>query len=249
MLITRSELFRKAHRLLTVVEHYDVFRLRKRSGIFPDLFILLNKAWFLNAGISTIIDIGANNGNWARTMNLLLPKSRIYSFEPLPECFQKLEQQMQNIKNHKSFNFALGDISGKVEFNQNEFSASSSIHDISAEHVAAFPFTAKAKKIMVNIDRLDNIIAGYNLDREVLVKIDVQGYEDKVIAGATETLLQAKIVIVEVSYEVLYKGQPLFEHLFEQLSRLGFRYHGNLEQMISPIDGNIIQADAVFIRK
>ena len=81
-----------------------------------------------------------------------------------------------------------------------------------------------------------------------MIKIDVQGYEDKVIGGAVETISKAKAIIVEVSFRELYEGQPLFEKIFGLLSEKGFSYFGNLYQLLSPVDGAPLQADALFVR-
>jgi hypothetical protein len=82
----------------------------------------------------------------------------------------------------------------------------------------------------------------------VLVKLDVQGYEDKVIEGGKCLLQRAKILIVETSIVPLYEGQPLFRHIFTMLDRQQFTYHGALSQLTSPIDGSVLQADAIFMR-
>jgi hypothetical protein len=76
----------------------------------------------------------------------------------------------------------------------------------------------------------------------------VQGFEDKVIAGGPETIRKAKAIIIEVSFRELYEGQPLFEEIFELLSDKGFKFMGNLYQLLSPIDGAPLQADALFVR-
>ena len=51
-----------------------------------------------------------------------------------------------------------------------------------------------------------------------------------------------------MSYLELYKNQILFDKLYETFITLGFSYHGNLEQLHSPIDNEILQGDAIFIK-
>jgi hypothetical protein len=80
------------------------------------------------------------------------------------------------------------------------------------------------------------------------VKLDVQGSEDKVIAGGKYLLQRTKILIVEISMELLYEGQPLFQDIFKILDLQGFRYKGVLKQLASPINGSVLQADVLFIR-
>ena len=89
---------------------------------------------------------------------------------------------------------------------------------------------------------------GINLNDNMLVKIDVQGYEDRVIRGGQDTISRAEIVIVETSFQCLYEGQPMFEYIYEVLTKMGFSYRGALEQISNPIDGGILQADSLFVK-
>jgi hypothetical protein len=69
-----------------------------------------------------------------------------------------------------------------------------------------------------------------------------------VIAGGEQLLDKTKAIIIEVSFSELYEGQPLFDRIFELLSRKRFKYMGNLYQLLNPIDSAPLQADALFVR-
>jgi hypothetical protein len=81
-----------------------------------------------------------------------------------------------------------------------------------------------------------------------MVKIDVQGFEDDVIAGGPAVLSRAAVVIVEVSFAALYSGPPSFDFIYSKMRKLGFSFAGSVDQLIGPIDGAILQADALFVR-
>ncbi len=103
------------------------------------------------------------------------------------------------------------------------------------------------------VNMLDAVVAdlirdGHPAHPELLVKIDVQGFEGEVIRGGEAVLGRAKIVIVETTFVELYVGQPLFGTIHEQLSRLGFAFQGNLSQLWNPEDGRILQADSLYAR-
>ncbi|MFN8465859.1 MAG: FkbM family methyltransferase [Caldilineaceae bacterium] len=49
-----------------------------------------------------------------------------------------------------------------------------------------------------------------NLEVPYMVKIDVQGFEDKVLLGGELTIRHASMLIIETSFQVLYEGQALF---------------------------------------
>ena len=82
----------------------------------------------------------------------------------------------------------------------------------------------------------------------ILLKIDVQGYEDQVILGATRIMQQVDSIMIEMSFQPLYQGQPLFDEIYQLLISKGFTFAGNMDGLFSPLDGSILQSDGIFIR-
>ena len=119
---------------------------------------------------------------------------------------------------------------------------------MAALHKGAFPYTAKHAPEAIEVRPLDEVLEGTQLDEHILVKIDVQGYEDNVILGGTKIIKRAKVLIVEVSFDVLYEGQCLFDDIYHLVRKMGFRYAGQIDQLTSPVDGTLLQADALFLR-
>ncbi len=203
--------------------------------------------WLKKYQIDTIIDIGANEGQFAQKILTLFPESAIHCFEPIPAAHKVLKEKLSEIKKAKFYQFALGETESEIKMNINEYSPSSSFLTMEKKHKVNFDFAVETHHEIMKVKTLDtcNILATENM----LVKIDVQGFEEKVINGGTEILKCAKVLILEVSFERLYKGQPLFNELYTKLYNLGFNYSGNLEQLRSPLNGEILQADAIFIRR
>jgi FkbM family methyltransferase len=162
--------------------------------------------------------------------------------------FESLRQRMQNGAGFMAFNCAVGDRNDTVEIHRSSYAQSSSILPMARLHKEAFPVSAGHTAEMVEVKRLDDVLRDFELKCEILIKIDVQGYEDKVLGGAEETIGKAKAIIIEVSFRELYEGQALFETIFGLLSEKGFKYMGNLYQLLSPVDGAPLQADALFVR-
>jgi len=102
--------------------------------------------------------------------------------------------------------------------------------------------------VKVKVRKLDDIAKGLDLKENILLKLDVQGYEDKVIAGGGETLKRVSVVISETSFLPLYEGQTLFRDVHGFLEKAGFVFQGNLNQMFNPSDGRIVSADSIFVR-
>jgi FkbM family methyltransferase len=205
--------------------------------------------WLRQVGIRTILDVGANRGQFAATIRTTLPDARIYAFEPLEDCFHELEKLTNRDRRLTPMNVALGDVNGRATFNRNLFTPSSSMLELEALHAVSFPFTSQVEQVQVDMRRLDDLAGELSLTPKILIKLDVQGYEDQVISGGQMVISQASVIIIEVSFRRLYAGQKLFDELHRQLTDLGFGLHGFMEQLRSPIDDEVLSADAVYVRE
>jgi hypothetical protein len=82
----------------------------------------------------------------------------------------------------------------------------------------------------------------------MLIKIDTQWYEAEIIAWWVNTIVQAKICILETSFYPLYIWQPLFQDIYKIMMGLWFTYYWGLEQWFDPKDGKLLFQDSVFIK-
>lgn len=205
--------------------------------------------WLAEAGIGTVLDIGANVGQFASQIHKALPQALIYSFEPLAECYAQLIENMGHVDGFRAFNFALGCEDGQTQIYHNDFSASSSLLPMEELHKGAFPFSVNARPEPIEIRKLDDLVPQLDIVDNLLVKIDVQGTEDRVIKGGAATLSRASILVVETSFEPLYEGQPLFAAIFDLLREMDFVYMGPEEVIKDPRSGRVLQSDSIFIRR
>jgi FkbM family methyltransferase len=205
--------------------------------------------WMTELDIRTVIDVGAHEGGFALKIHEMLPTARILSFEPIPECFESLRHRLAHVPHFSAVNVAVGDRDGDIQFRRSEFAPSSSLLPMAEAHKAAFPYTARHSEQSVRIARLDTLAPGLTIDPKILVKIDVQGYEDKVIRGGAELISRATLLILETSFVTLYEGQPLFGDIYDLVRSMGFKYVGSFEQMESPLNRRILQQDSLFLRE
>ncbi|MBD2099630.1 FkbM family methyltransferase [Leptolyngbya sp. FACHB-261] len=206
------------------------------------------KLWLKSTGVKTVIDIGANIGQFAQEIHEALPEALIYSFEPLKDCYEELFAKAKGIPQFRVFNVALGDESGEIDIYSNEFSPSSSFLPMENLHKECFPYTKEVIPQKVKILRLDDIASSLDLPQPILVKIDVQGFEDRVISGGMSVINRASTLIIELSIEKLYKDQLLFDEMYRLITKLGFQYRGNYDQLQNPDDRRILQVDGIFTR-
>lgn len=205
--------------------------------------------WLKHFEIKTIIDIGANTGSFTIFINKIFPHASIYAFEPLNDCYEELKLNTNNIKKLKIFKFALSDRKEKTFINRSSFAPSSSILEMSETHKNSFPHSKSSSKEEIEVDTLDNLLMNEYLEKNILVKIDVQGYEKKVLLGAQKILTKTKIIILELSFEELYKGSPNFDEIYNLLKKFGFNYLGSWGQLNNPLNGKPLQQDAIFIHE
>jgi FkbM family methyltransferase len=233
---------------IRLAENPKFIALRNRK-INLDIYELLNQQWFHDLNFATILDIGSNTGQFALALNAVLPKAKIYSFEPIPECFEGLQKSIQGISNMQAFNVGVGNSSGNLSFERSKNSLSSSFRKMTDVHKLAFPNTSENETITVAIEKLDSIAEKLEILDPLLAKIDVQGFEDQVLKGGSKTVQRAKMVIIETSFLRLYEDQPLFGDIYTTLQNLGFIYVGALESLCDPITGRVLQEDSIFLKQ
>ena len=219
------------------------------KGVHFGELLKINQRWIRQAGIRTVIDIGAHTGEFSSAIRAVLPGVRVYAFEPLPDCFAKLTAKFRKDADYRAFQTALGAQNGQVEFRRSSFSKSSSVLPMATLHHDVFPWSARSSPLEIQLGTLDGYSGEMELTSKVLIKIDVQGYEDRVLKGSTQVLKQVDYVLVEVSFRPLYEGQAGFGEVYDFLLESGFSYAGNLDQWVSPLDDSVLQADALFVKQ
>jgi FkbM family methyltransferase len=200
--------------------------------------------------VRTVIDVGANQGQFARLISGFFPIAQLHCFEPLDEPFGKLAAWAATQKGRvHCHQLALGDREGEAEIHVHEqHTPSSSLLPATDTCHGLYPQTRAERVTSIRISTLDRALASTldDLPRELLLKLDVQGFEDRVLRGAERVLAQCKAVVLEVCLDPLYEGQADFLGLAQHLHNAGFRYAGNLDQAYGE-DGRVLFLDAVFV--
>src|ERR1044072_8852506 len=190
------------YRGLVMARHPEAIGLRRR-GIDFEHYRNLRRPWLLDAGVKTILDIGANTGQFARLAHEVFPGASIYSFEPLPECFEALKTALPAGSDFHPVNCALGREEGTLEFRRALHTPLSSFLKMTKLHEESFPESTggqEERPLTVAVRTLDAVAAELPLRENILLKIDVQGYEANVLAGGAEGGGGAVAVIMEGPY-------------------------------------------------
>lgn len=197
----------------------------------------------------TVLDVGANVGQFAVASANLFAHVRVHSFEPVPACFEKLRKNVSGLGSVVVYPIALGENVGHVSFTVNSYTHSSSVLPLAQAHRKVFPLAQEEKKITVSVSTLDRIFAGVELRRPVLLKLDVQGYEAQVIRGGVEILKRVDYVVLEASLKPMYEGEMLFMEIARLMEEWGFRFERPVGWLTEPGTGEILQMDSLFVRE
>lgn len=205
--------------------------------------------WIRSTGaIKTVIDIGANNGEYVEYLGNYFRPNAIYAFEPLTSCQPRLQEIAGQFSNMRVFQLALDDHAGEETFWENEYGPSSSLLHVSDIHKEAFPHTQRESATTVQVARLDDVLDATTLEHGVLIKIDVQGVEDRVIRGGKTLFSVADVVLIEMSFLALYDRQPIFDEINDALRTCGLRLVGIKDQTGDPSTGQPLFAHCFYRR-
>lgn len=221
----------------------DVMRLRQSPGR-----TMLGLA---NRNIRTVIDVGANTGQFARMASEFFPRAELYCFEPLDDPFSQLSSWAGTQRGRvRTFQMALGEAAGEAEmYLHEEHTPSSSLLTTTAECHELYPQTVAKRLTSVRLSTLDDALGSElaTMSKDILLKLDTQGYEDRVLLGGAKILAEASACLLEVCIEPLYDDQADFLELTRLLHVGGFHYAGNFEQTYAH-DGRVIFLDSVFLK-
>lgn len=200
--------------------------------------------------VDTLLDIGANAGQYAELIRELGYKGDIHSFEPTSKAFNLLSKKAKRDKGWHVHKLAIGAYKGVIEINISENSFSSSILEIEKLHITSAPQSRYINKETVSIETIDNLFPKITREkRSVFMKIDTQGYESEVLKGAENSLQKIKCIQLEMSLVKLYKDEWLFEEIFNYLKKRNFEIYTIEPEFYNTNTGQLLQVDAIFYNK
>jgi FkbM family methyltransferase len=184
------------------------------------------------------LDIGAYTGNWTRDFKEIYPDCAVLMIEGQTE----LEGALLQTKNlYKDVNYKialLGSNEDTVSFNK--YDTASSV--LNESNVTNALIEQRQLCLLDNLKALHEIKADF-------IKIDTQGYELEVLRGGEQTLLKAKVVLLEVSFIDVYINCPLAADVINFMNERGFVVYDICTLMRRPYDKALYQADMLFVRK
>ena len=193
----------------------------------------------LGLHFKTVIDVGVAFGT--NSLYTALPHAHFHLVEPVPAMKVELERIARRVK-ATIHHVAAGSVDGVMAFNVHpDTSGSSALNQVEG---TAFDGDA----VTVPVRRLDSII-GSDVQKPVLLKIDTQGFELEVLAGASNILKDIDLIIIECSFHEFRHGAPEILSIMKKMDELGCAPYEILEGHYRPVDNALAQVDVAFVPK
>jgi FkbM family methyltransferase len=204
-----------------------------------------HEAMLKTLDFTTVVDIGANRGQFALVARHCYPKARIYSFEPLAGPASRFRTALGGDSLITLHPVAVGPAAGNATMHVTADDDSSSLLPITAMQQSLSAGSREVASEAIQIIRLSDLITAADLNAPALLKIDVQGYELSVLQGCEALLNRFSHVYVECSFVELYAGQALASEVIRFLLERQFSLVGAYNMYYDRL-GLAIQADLMF---
>jgi FkbM family methyltransferase len=196
-------------------------------------------------GIDTVLDVGANVGQFGELLRTKGYRGKIVSFEPISSEHRTLAAIAAADGNWQTNNFALGAKAGSATINVADVSVFSSILPSTIAAANYDCNVAVSRTEIIDVRTLDEVCP--DLPGNVLLKIDTQGYERQVLEGARHTLPGFKGVLLELPIVHLYEGTWQFHEAIAFMAEAGFipaQIHPVNYHSVDPV--SLIEVDCLF---
>ena len=198
--------------------------------------------------IDTVLDVGANVGQFALMVRRAGYAGRIISCEPLSGAYGQLSARAARDDRWTTVRSAVGREPGSTTINVAANSYSSSVRSMTDAHLSNAPGSEYIGTETVDVTTVRDLVKEHSVvPSRSLLKIDTQGFEDEVLAGAGDHVDEFAAIQLELSMVELYEGQSLFEDHYAFMRDHGFRLH-ILEPGFAGKDGQMLQCDGLFVR-
>ncbi|MDD4932606.1 MAG: FkbM family methyltransferase [Methylacidiphilaceae bacterium] len=234
---------RKAAKLARLASH-PLYRQGIRFGVAAGIE---HERLLLRQPCRTLVDIGANRGQFALAARRSWPEAKIYSFEPLAAPCRRFRRLFGEDAQVRLFPAGIAPVRERRLIHLSRREDSSSLLPIGAQ-AEFFPGTEEAGRIEVEVGPLGDWVSAEEIEGPAFLKIDVQGFEAEALRGCATLLDRFAYAYVEASFVALYQGQALADEVIRFLQGANFRLAG-LYNLAYASTGIAVQGDFFFVRE
>lgn len=201
--------------------------------------------------VTAAIDVGAHEGLYALELRSLGFRGPILSVEPVPQNRQVLETKAQRDPLWDVCPYALDETSGQQSMNVTQDTRFSSFNEpLDWCHEWSDDGSRIESQFQVDVRRLDEVVCGDHpiaQSESILLKVDTQGSDLRVLAGAAGLLDRVSVIQLELTNQPLYDKVARLHEAVETLEELGFRL-SHLTPTASTDDLVTLEFDTIFVR-
>jgi FkbM family methyltransferase len=155
--------------------------------------------------LRNVVDVGANLGQWSSMLLDCIAPEKLIIIEPLPDAFAALQKKFAGNRRVELHNVAIGERESVETLKITRDNTGASLLQPREEMRAVIGSNwTVTSEVQVKMTTLDQLLV--DLAEISLLKVDVQGYEKPVLAGAKRTLLKTKFVLIELNFMPQYDG-------------------------------------------
>ena len=239
----------RPHEKIAGLFGYDMFRI-KRSHMTVERHL---RTLFDFLGINLVIDVGANQGQYGKMLRRAGYKGKIVSFEPVSSTYNLLQACCNQDANWRAYRYALGARVEKQLINVTRFSDLASFHKPNQFAEKTFSdnieVSATEEVEIMTLDQMFEDVTHDISDPKVFLKMDTQGHDLEVLAGAAKSINKISGIQSEVAVIPIYEGIPDYVESITEFRKHGFEVTG-----LYPVsrDGDslvVIEFDCVMVKR
>jgi FkbM family methyltransferase len=172
--------------------------------------------------------VGANEGQYGKSLRKLGFSGYIFSFEPVAETYSKLKAEAESDPRWRVYNFALGSENCVKEINVFGASVFNSFLCPAAtpKDVYSHPDFNTFNHQMVSVKTLDSVydevVEQIEDECRPFIKLDTQGFDLEVVKGGKAVLGKMLGLQVELSFVPIYDEMPDYVSSLKTFELLGF---------------------------
>lgn len=222
---------------------------RRHLDLVADPYPARIAATIAHLDVTTVLDVGANIGQYASALRASGYRGAIVSCEPLSDAFAHLARRASRDDRWDVVRTAVGAEPGTAEINVSANSFSSSLLTMTEAHTSAAPGSETVATESVPLTTVADLVTARGIDPDrTLLKIDTQGYEAQVLDGAGPLVGKIAAISLELSFVALYAGQQLFDDLVARLRAAGYLLYALEAGFGDRRTGRMLQCDGLFVR-
>ncbi|MFZ1320193.1 MAG: FkbM family methyltransferase [Ignavibacteria bacterium] len=193
----------------------------------------------------SIIDVGANNGEWSKLANKIFKDTNFYLIDPLSEMETDLSEFCKENPGSKYFLYGVGSKKEKLYLTLGGVNLTGSN--------LMFGENDLLKKVNeqreIDIITLDSLIENNDIPFPDMVKIDIQGFEIEALKGGEKLFQKAEVFIIETNFFEFMKGVPLVHELIIYMAERDYVIYDFPGFLRRPFDGALAQMDVCFVKR